>query len=244
MKKPGNKIHYKQLFNGITVLFALLVFLQLNLSAQQERIYIGSGLSTIMIKTSGHYKQNTNYDSFWNMDSDFKYGILYLIKGDSIDNLGVRYNITRDRFEAISDTTEGVYIISPDNVKRITRMSETFVFSKYTNSKDVLAKGYFKLIYDGDTKLYYRKSEIHKEGKHGAFGYNPYKTFDTDYYIKKPGEQYPAIVKKKKKDILEALAYKGPKLEVYVQENGLRYTNVNDLKIIIAYYDHLMNEKQ
>jgi hypothetical protein len=228
----------------IIFLFAILFFLQLNSSAQEDRIYIGSGLSTIMIKTSGHYKQNTSYDSFWNMDSDFKYGVLTLINDSVIDNMGVRYNVTRDRFEAISDTAEGIYIVSPDNVKKITRMSETFIFSKYTNSKGVLAKGYFKVIYDGDTKLYYRKAEIHKEGKHGAFGYNPYKTFDTNYYIKKSGDQYPSMVKKKKKDILKALDYKGPKLEVFAKEYGLRFTNTNDLIEIFTYYDHLMKEKQ
>ena len=244
MKNTKTGLLYKPLSKRIILLFTLLAFLQLNLSAQEERIYIGSGLSTIMIKTSGHYKQNTSYDSFWDMDSDFKYGILTLINDSVIDNLGLRYNITRDRFEAISGAVEGIYIVSPDNIKRIKRMSETFIFSKFINSKGVLAKGYFKVIYDGDTKLYYRKAEIHKEGKHGAFGYNPYKTFDTDYYIKKTGDEYPVIVEKKKKYILEALAYKGPKLEVFAEENNLRFSNIKDLKEIFAYYDYLMKEGQ
>ena len=227
----------------VLVLIGALLLVQINLLAQNKRVYIAKGISTAMIETSKHYERNTFYDSFWDMDSDFKYGVLYLKTGDSIDDLGIRFNITRDRFEAVSNVKEGIYIVNPDAISWIKRMSEFFAYYKFKDKKGGLAKGYFKIIYDGDTKLLFRKAELHKSGKSGAFGYNPYKTFSTDYYILKQGEEYPVYLKKHKKQVLEALAYKGPQLEVYVKENHLSFSNVKHLVKILAYYD-LLQQKQ
>ncbi len=210
-------------------------------SAQEERVYIGKGMSTVMIKTSGYYEQASFYNSFWNMDSDFKYGVIYLVNGDSIDDIGIRYNITRDRFEVKVNNKEGIYILNPESVSHIKRMSDEFVFSKYYNKQEELAKGYFNVVYDGNTRLLYKKAEIHKAGKKGAFGYKPYKTFSTEYYIQKPGEEYPVWVKIKKKDILKMLDYNGPKLEVFADENHLRFSKISDLVKILSYYDQLSN---
>ena len=227
----------------VLILLGVALLAQVNLLAQNKRVYIAHGISTVMIETSKYYERNTFYDSFWEMDSDFKYGVLYLKTGDSIDDLGIRFNISRDRFETVSSVNEGVFIVNPDAISRIKRMSEYFAFYKYKDKMGELAKGYFKIIYDGDTKLLFRKAELHKSGKSGAFGYNPYKTFSADYYILKQGEEYPVYLKKHKKQILEALSFKGPQLDVYVEENHLRFSNVNHLVKILTYYD-LLQQKQ
>ncbi len=208
-------------------------------TAQNRRVYVTEGIGTTMIETSKNYNKTTFYDSFWDFDSDFKYGILYLKNGDSIDNLGIRYNITRDRFETVSSIKPGIFIVNPDAISRIKRMSELFTYFKFYNATGKLSKGYFKVVYDGNTKLFYRKAEKHKEGKQGAFGYSSFKQFSTNFYLKKPGEQYPVLIKKEKADILAQLNDKKKLVEAFAAENNLNYKKVNDLIKILKYYDSL-----
>jgi len=226
------------------LLFVLAVIvLQLSVFAQEKRVYVAKGMATIMVKTSGYYEQTSFHDSFWKMDSDFKYGIVYMKNGDSIDDIGLRFNITLDRFEVKINNKEGIYILNPDSVSHIKRMEEEFVYSKYYDKAGDLAKGYFNVVYNGQTRLLFKKKEIHKSGKHGAYGHNPYKTFSTEYYIQGPEAQYPIWVKLKEKPILDALGASGPALDVYAKENGLRFSKTHELVKILAYYDQL-NSKQ
>jgi len=207
--------------------------------AQNNRVYVMEGIGTTMIETSKNYNSTILYDSFWDFDSDFKYGILYLINGDSIDNLGIRYNITRDRFEVVSNVNKGIYIVNPDAIRQIKRMSEKFTYSKFYDAGNKLSKGYFKIVYDGKTKLLYRKLEKHKEGKEGAFGYSAYKSFETNYYIKKSDEEFPAIFKKTEESVLHHLSDKKEAIEVLVASKHLNYRKIADLISILTFYDSL-----
>lgn len=224
--------------------FALLLpifFIPLSALAQNNRTYVMEGIGTTMIQTSKDYNTTTFYDSFWDFDSDFKYGILYLKNGDSIDNLGIRYNITRDRFEAVSSVKKGIYIVNPNAIARIKRMSEEFAYFKFYNAQNKLSKGYFNIVYDGKTKLLYRKAEKHKEGKSGAFGYSSFKSFDSDYYIKKANEEFPVLFKRNKQSVLEQLGDEKA-IETFVAKNSLYYRKVKDLVSILTFYDRLKDQ--
>ncbi len=226
---------------GRILLISLLV-LPAVLLAQNQRVYVAEGVGTTMIETSKNYTTTTFYDSFWDFDADFKYGILYLINGDSIDNLGIRYNITRDRFEAVSNEKKGIYIVNPDVITRIRRMSEEFAHFKYYNAQNRLSKGYFNIVDDGKTKLLYRKAEKHKEGKKGAFGYSSFKSFDSDYYIKKTTEKYPVLIKRNRQSVLDNLGDEKEAIEAFVANNSLHYHKVHDLVSILTFYDRLKNQ--
>jgi len=227
----------------MTKIFRLLVFLLLLIPlfmvAQNNRVYLMQGIGTTMIETSKDYNSTILYDSFWNFDPDFKYGILYLKNGGSIVNLSIRYNITRDRFEVISNIKEGIYIVNPDAIKQIKRMSENFTYSKFYNAGKKLSKGYFKIVYDGKTKLLYRKVEKHKAGKGGAFGYSAYKSFETNYYIKKSNDDLPVLIKKTKQSVLQHLSDKKEAIEVLVASKHLNYHKIADLISILTFYDSL-----
>ncbi len=206
---------------------------------QNNRVYVMGGIGTTMIETSKNYNKTILYDSFWNFDSDFKYGLLYLKNGDSIDNLGIRYNITRDRFEVISNIREGIYIVNPDAINRIKRTREVFTYSKFFNAGEKLSKGYFKIVYDGNTKLFYRKSDKYKPGKGGAFGYSAFKLFETDFYLKKANDTLPALIKKTKQSVLKQLSDQKKAIELFVNTNHLEYRKTKDLITILTYYDNL-----
>ena len=225
------------------LLFVLAVIVQLSVSAQENRVYVANGMATVMVKTSGYYEQTSFHDSFWKMDSDFKYGIVYMNNGDSIDDIGLRFNITRDRFEVKINDKEGIYILNPDSVSHIKRMEEDFVYSKYYDKAGDLAKGYFNVVYNGQTKLLFKKKEVHKSGKRGAYGHSPYKTFSTEYYLQGPEAEYPSWVKLKEEPILIVLGAKGPALDIYAKENGFRFSRVHELVKILAYYDQLKSHQ-
>ena len=229
----------------LTMLFVFFLFsIAISQDASEEkkkRIYV-DGVYMTLIEIPGYYKETSFNDTYWNFDSDWKWGIIYIPDGKQIKNLAFRYNLTRDRFEAHKDYDEAIYIVNPDSISSIRRMNELFVFSAYDNGSGYPAKGYFKVLIDGNTKLLYKKREEHKSGKKGAYGYDAYKTFISEYYIKKAGERVAQKVKKNKKHILEALSDEQDAIEVYARENKLKFTNEKDLAIILAYYD-LLKEK-
>ena len=224
------------------LLTIVLILFFTGINAQEKRMYIGNGLSAPFTETPGYYKQTTFYDSFWNMESGFKYGKMIMVNDSVVDNLGLRYNLSRDRFEAIFGSHKGIFIANDSVVKYISMMGESFTNYRYLDSDGILTKGYFKIIGDGKTQLLFKKTEIHKQGKKGAYGHDASKVFKNNYYLKIPGRPYPVKVKLRKKDILNALQYKGPRLEVYAKEHHLWFSKENDLVSILAYYDKLKSE--
>ena len=208
----------------LTILFVFFLFsLAISQDASEEkkkRIYV-DGVYTTLIETPGYYKETSFNDTYWDLDSDWKWGIIYTSDGKQIRNLALRYNLTRDRFEAHKDYDENIYIVNPGSITKIRRMDEYFVYSAYDDGTGHLAKGYFQLIVEGKTKLLFKKREEHKFGKKGAFGYDAYKTFISEYYIKKEGERIAHKVKKNKKHILEALSDEKNEIEAYAMKNKL-----------------------
>jgi len=152
--------------------------------------------------------------------------------------------MTKDRFEAKKDNDETIYLVNPDSISKIERMSECFIYSAYDPGTGSPVKGYFKVIVDGKTKFLFKKREEHKYGKKGAFGYDAYKTFISEYYLKKDDERIAHKVKKNKKSILEALSDERNKVETYTKENKLKYSSEKDLAAILAYYDSLKEQPE
>jgi len=225
----------------LTILFvSFLFFTGISQDASQEkkkRIYV-NGVYTTLIESPGYYKETSFDDSYWNMDADWKWGIVYTSRGNPINGLALRYNLSRDRFEALKDYDDKIYIVNPDSILKIKRMDEVFVFSVYDDGSGKPAKGYFKVIIDGNTKLLFKKREEHKYGKKGAFGYDAYKVYIPEYYIKK-GDSIAQKTKLNKKHILESLSDERNAIEVYSEKNKLHYSREKDLAVILAYYDSL-----
>lgn len=231
-----NKIAYKV---GAQLVLLILFLTPLLTVAQNKQVYVTGAFGTTMIETSKDYNSIIFYDSFWNFDSDFKYGILFLKNGDTIDNLGVRYNITRDRFEVVNNIKKGTFIVNPNTIKLIRRMSEEFTYSKFYNKNGKLTKGYLKIVYNSKTKLFYRKAEKHKDGESGAFGYSAFKSFEINYYLQKQEDEFPTLLKTTKKAVLQLLSDKRTTLNTFVSENNLNYNKPRDLISILTFYDSL-----
>ena len=231
-----------------SVLLTVCVIFLLTISGmsqeRKKRIYIHDGFYASLIESPGYYKGTSFNDSYWNMDSDWKEGTIYSPDGTGEMNIALRYNLTRDRFEAKKDNDEAIYLVNPDSISKIRRMSECFIYSAYDPGTGTPAKGYSKVIVDGKTKLLFKKREEHKYGKKGAFGYDPYKTFISEYYLKKEDERIAHKVKKNKKSILEALADERGKIETYAKKNKLKYSSEKDLAAILVYYDSLKKQPE
>ncbi len=228
---------------NITVLVFFLLISSAISQEQEKKIYVHHGFYASLIESPGYYKGTSFNDSYWNMDSDWKIGTIYSPDGTQSVKLAVRYNMTRDRFEAKKDNDKSVYFVNPDSISKIERMNECFIYSAYDPGTGMLAKGYFKVIIDGKTKLLFKKREERKYGKKGAFGYDAYKTFIAEYYIKKDDERIAQKVKKRKKSILEVLSDEHDKVENYASLNKLRFSNEKDLAAILAYYDFLKEQQ-
>ena len=224
------------------MLFNVSIKAQAN--ASRKRVYIGHGLAAPFTETPDYYSKLTFNDSFWNLESGFVYGQLHMLNDSVIDNLGLRYNMTRDRFEARVDSSDGIYIVNDKAMKYVVMMDEKFANYQYLNPDSTKLKGYFKIIGGNKTLLLFKKMEIHKEGKTGAYGHDAYKAYKNRYFLKIPGQTYPVEVKLRKKDILKALNFKGPKLEMFAKENHLHFSNEYELTGILTYYDKLVSEKK
>jgi hypothetical protein len=104
----------------LTMLFVFFLFsIAISQDASEEkkkRIYV-DGVYMTLIETPGYYKETSFNDTYWNFDSDWKWGIIYIPDGKQIKNLAFRYNLTRDRFEAHKDYDEAIYIVNPDSIE-------------------------------------------------------------------------------------------------------------------------------
>ncbi len=231
-----------------SILLTISVILLLTISGmsqeRKKKIYVHDGIYAALIQMPGYYEGTSFNDSYWNLDPSWKQGTIYSPDGTGTMNIALRYNMTRDRFEAKKDYDEAIYTVNPDSISKIERMGECFIYSAYDPGTGTPAKGYFKQVTDGKTKLLFKKREEHKYGKKGAFGYNPYKTFISKYYMKKDGERIAHKVKKSKKSILEALSDQRNPVEAYAIEHKLKFNSEKDLAAIFAYYDSLNEPKK
>jgi hypothetical protein len=229
---------------AFTVCFITLMMAQAISQEQEKKIYVHHGFYASLIESPGYYEGTSFNDSYWNMDSEWKKGTIYSPDGTQEGSMTLRYNLTRDRFEAKKDNDKTIYFVNPDSISKIRRMRELFIYSAYDPGDDMLAKGYFKVLIDGKTKLLFKKREERKYGKKGAFGYDAFKTFVSEYYLKKDGERIAQKVKKNKKSILAALSDKRDEVETYAALHKLKFTKEKDLSAILTYYDRLKEQPE
>ena len=229
---------------AFTVCFITLMMAQAISQEQEKKIYVHHGFYASLIESPGYYEGTSFNDSYWNMDSEWKKGTIYSPDGTQEGSMTLRYNLTRDRFEAKKDNDKTIYFVNPDSISKIRRMRELSIYSAYDPGDDMLAKGYFKVLIDGKTKLLFKKREERKYGKKGAFGYDAFKTFVSEYYLKKDGERIAQKVKKNKKSILAALSDKRDEVETYAALHKLKFTKEKDLAAILTYYDRLKEQPE
>ena len=212
-------------------LFVVLPVILLPLlgTAQVHNVYVGSGSSSLYLSSTPDPHGAGFNDRYLN--SDWKTGSVITKKNTLLNNVGLRFNITKGQFEVVST-------LNPTVVKRINLNGLVFVYTRYAGKNGTIKDSYFQLLTEGNTHMLMRRSMLRKSGKKGLYGYDPYETVQETYYIQKGNE--PAVqVKRNKKSILAVLSDKEQQLNSWLRQNDISFYKASDVGKLLKYYNSL-----
>ena len=224
-KQPFNQNHMKNLL----IVFVALFFISHNLSAQVNNVYIGSGASSLILQSTGEANPAGFNDLY--MNPEWKTGTIITQKNTLIQNLGLRYNVTSGQFEVVS-------MVNPELVSRINLDGKVFIYTSYVR-KGKIAKAYFQLLSEGETRLLLARKVDRKAGKKGLYGFDPFQTISETYFLQK-GDKPAVEIKRNKKSILNQLSDKRSEIEIFIHENNLNLYSVKDIGSLLKYYDTIL----
>ena len=187
--------------------------------------------------------ENIRVEGSMYLDADFKLGELILIDDSYKDGAFYRYNVYSNEMEIV-EVKDTLAIISPERIKYLKFNDGTFVFTKFTNRKEI-NRGYFELLSNGKYRLLLRRIAIFEP-------YNPPYTalhsgseYDTfiilkSFYLQK--NDSPAIkIRKNKHYMLSIFKDRRKELEKYIKKNKLKLHKDTDLINLINHYNSLIH---
>ena len=194
-----------------------------------QNVYVDDGNTTLFMQTGTDWG-TTKFDAKY-LKADWEMGNLQTTDQKIITDVAFMYNVTFDKFEIRAD-------VNPSVVKRINFGGKVFIYSDFIQD-DLTRSGYFELLSEGRTVLLKRYSVQTTAAKGGALvGHDAYQNINQDLYVKKENE--PAVlIKRKKTDIIDALADHKTELEKYTAENHLKMINTKDIIQLLNYYSTL-----
>jgi hypothetical protein len=207
----------------IGILFPLIAL------SQVHNVYIGNGSSSLYLSSTPDPHGVGFNDRYLN--TEWKNGSVITNQNMLLNNVGLRFNITKGQFEVVSS-------LNPKVVKRINLNGDVFVYTGYVDKNGEVKETYFQLLSEGNTRLLMRRSVLRKQGKKGLYGYDPYETVRETYYIQKGNK--PAVqVKRSKKSILSVLSDEEKPLESWLHNNDISFYKISDVGKLLKYYDSL-----
>lgn len=207
----------------------LVLFLLLFLVIQTytQNLYIGDGASTLFLQSTAApdaQKFNAKY-----LNAEWGIGNLQTVDSKMLTNVAFKYNVTKDKFEMRAD-------VNPVIVGRITYDGKVFIYSEFIRG-GYQTSGYFEQLSEGTTVLLQKYSINTVSGKKGAFGYDAYQNISKDLYIKV--EDNPAVIIKKKNDVLNVLPEYKDQLKLYIKKSHLNLSKKKDIIELLEYYSAL-----
>ncbi|MGE5406856.1 MAG: hypothetical protein ACM3NR_04005 [Methanosarcina sp.] len=171
------------------------------------------------------------------LSDDWSTGSITLYNGNVINNLPLKYNVYLKEFHYQADKNE--YILgSPDSVLFITMNGKRFMYLPFEEKK-IKQKDYFEVLTGDESQLLLRHTaSITKSNYNIALnaGEKDNRLEQKKlYYLRK----YESIVliDKKGKNLYNLLNDKSEELKQFSLQNHLSFTNEDDLKRIIDYYN-------
>jgi hypothetical protein len=173
---------------------------------------------------------------------NFQKGVMYVLPDLKYD-VEIRYDIFADQMH-MKDMDQIYAIVHPEKVKLIEAGSYKFIYSAYLNSpgnEETEQNSYFILMTEGKCMLLVKKNlrvqdaeppTLYHEAKPAKFVI----TADT-YFLKMEGRS--AVKIKNKKELLSVMADKSEAIENYINSNKLGVKEVEDLVMIVSYYNSL-----
>ncbi len=207
----------------------VLFFISFSAVSQIHNVYIGSGSSSLYLSSTPDVHGNAFPDRY--MNTDWKKGSVITRQSTMLNNVGLRYNISKGQFEIVS-------VLNPSVVKRINLDGKVFVHTRFLDEKGQVKSAYFQLLSEGETRFLIRRTVSRKQGKKGLYGYDAYETVKETYYIQKG--KHPAVeVKRNKKSILAVLSDEEKPLDEWLRKHSISFYKTTDVARLLKYYNRL-----
>jgi hypothetical protein len=164
-------------------------------------------------------------------------GYALLTNGSRMDHLMLRYDIYNQQMQFIIEE-DTLAFSDPDELDHLLLEGRRFVYEEFEN-KNVLEKGYFEVLKDGDCKLLKRRTITHHIQRDGIANDEEENYLrDVTYFIKKEGK-VAREVRTCKKSVLCAFEDEEVKVKQFIKTNKLKMKSCEDLMQVVAFYNSL-----
>jgi len=178
------------------------------------------------------------------MEEEFKEGIMKALDGTLIRNLKFRYDIFEDRMELLINQDTAI-ITWPEAIEYVQIEDRKFQYEVFLLVKDIVATGYFEILYEGDfiSALCQRRIKLEKDeyvvNYGGGGGTKALKMKQVKHLFVKP-ENSAAREIERKKDLISVLPEYEYQISTFLKENRISLKREDDFYRIVEYMDRLI----
>jgi hypothetical protein len=151
------------------------------------------------------------------------------------DGLKIRYDVTKDELEYRTDSTSGMYRVSA-GIKEFNLPTGTDLYTfknGYPAVADYSEKNFYRLLYDGNTKLLKKYVKpINVEKASATTNMDP----SAKLYVLKDGKMNPVQLKNRN-SFLKLLTDERNKMQYVIREQQLDFAGDDDLVKLLEEYD-------
>lgn len=178
------------------------------------------------------------------LDDNFKKGTMKAIEGTVIPDLRYRYDIYADRMEFIV-SEDTVYIDLPLALEYVQIGDRKFQYEVFMLIRDMVATGYFEILYEGDfiSAMLQRRIKLEQDAyvtNYGGGGGT--KDFimkrEKHFFVKQRGSAARMI--ERKKDLYRILPEYQRQLHTFMKENRISLRQEDDFYRVVEYMDRLV----
>ncbi len=180
------------------------------------------------------------------LETDWYHGSLEMEGGKVVLDYPLKYNLKSGELE-IKASWDSIRIVHFSKVERFTwegqRGPEYFINAKQYvgDSYDVNVNGFFKVLEDGDIKLFQNSyleliPSNYNSTMNAGNNHDTYAKRDK-LYIYKDGKL--SDIKRNKKAVLFVMNDKEKEIKLYAKQNKLKYRKIEDIASMIKYYNSL-----
>jgi len=164
-------------------------------------------------------------------------GYVVLKDKTMVEGLLLRYDIYHQQMQFVRDD-DTMAFASPNELAYMFIGNHKFVYCDY-DCEGENNKGYFEVLYDGETSLYYHRCvEYHFENEDKPDKQGDIYVQKCGYFVKRNGETAIRILPNRK-SILSVLGDKEKEVAMFMDDNDLKGKTGDELRQILAFYNNL-----
>jgi hypothetical protein len=164
-------------------------------------------------------------------------GSVVLNNYSTIDGLMLRYDLYHQQVQFIQGE-DTLAFANPEETAYFNIDQRKFIFTEYADNQ-ILDKGYFEVLSDGDCKLLLRRCiRYHMAPESVDNLRDEIYIRECEYYLQRKNEPARQI-KICRKSVLCAFKDKETEIKQFIKDNDLKMNNCDQLKDVVAYYNSL-----